>query len=532
MAFVASYLYFDYFLQKEIIKYNGKIPIKEFSSVMFVLVLSFSVLTFIRILLCLMFGWNTSMNMSIMMAFNLIHASIIKFFDRVPIGNILSRFTQDLNQLDTPNSQQQSGFFTNICSILTDLSAATYASSPWMIVFALTYLLIIFKLQSSAMTLKYSASKLVSTTSVPLVQTFAETLQGASTIRAFSKQSITETKAATQLDDLGKNLILLEGLMRWQYMQLAFYSILIFVPAILLNIFVVKSGAGSFAILMKYLMSIIEDMNQTTKHYMNLQGYTVNFDRCKVFELVPPEPGYKDLSLLRKAVADKKSLSVVEKNPDWPSNGRLEIRDLKVSYNMSQVFILRGLTFTVPAGAKVGVVGRSGAGKTTLFSALSGNFDDYKGEIVLDSRELKSVDLKQWRAGITVVPQDPTLLSGTVRHNLDPFGVETDANIISKLTKLDLWQKFSQKGGLECHIEVGGSNLSQGEKQLMCMCRGLIEKNKLVLIDEATASIDESREQEVLTLMKEELAGCTVLTIAHRLNTVLNSDFILVMEDG
>jgi ABC-type multidrug transport system fused ATPase/permease subunit len=222
----------------------------------------------------------------------------------------------------------------------------------------------------------------------------------------------------------------------------------------------------------------------------------------------------------------------VEKNPEWPSRGFLEIRDLRVSYNMSQVFILKGLTFTVPAGAKVGVVGRSGAGKTTLFSALSGNFDDYKGEIVLDSRELKSVDLKHWRAGITIVPQDPTLLSGTVRYNLDPFGVETDEKIIGMLTKLDLWQKFGQKGGLNCHIEVGGSNLSQGEKQLMCLCRGLIEKSKLVLIDEATASIDESMEQEVLTLMKEELAGCTVLTIAHRLNTVLNSDFILVMEDG
>jgi ABC-type multidrug transport system fused ATPase/permease subunit len=248
-----------------------------------------------------MFGWNTSMNMSIMMAFNLIHASIIKFFDRVPIGNILSRFTQDLNQLDMPNTYQIAAFTTNMSLVLTDLAAATYASSPWMIVFAFIYFLIIFKLQSSAITLKYSTSKLVSTTSVPLVQTFAETLQGASTIRASSKQSIFETKAAAQLDDLGKNLILLEGLMRWQNMQLVFYSMLIFVPAILLNIFVVRSGAGSFAILMKYLMSIIEDMNQTTKLYMNLQGFTVNFDRCKVFELVPPEPGYKDLAVTQKS---------------------------------------------------------------------------------------------------------------------------------------------------------------------------------------------------------------------------------------
>ena len=179
---------------------------------------------------------------------------------------------------------------------------------------------------------------------------------------------------------------------------------------------------------------------------------------------------------------------------------------------------------TIPSGSKVGIVGRTGAGKTTLVSSLYRTFSDYKGEINIDGVEIRSPDLKILRQGMTIIPQDPYLFEESLRQNIDPMGEFPDKDIEAILDDVGLWEKFVEKEGLDSKIEKQGGNLSQGEKQLVCLGRALLFKKKVVLMDEATSNLDVNTEQTIQSLIKKRFGECTVLLIAHRLNTILHCD--------
>ena len=222
----------------------------------------------------------------------------------------------------------------------------------------------------------------------------------------------------------------------------------------------------------------------------------------------------------------------VAKNPEWPRGGDMSIRDLKVKYRPDLPNVLKGITLHVDHGCKVGIVGRTGAGKTTFISTLYRNFDDYEGDIFFDGRELRTLDLKVLRSNMTIIPQDPYIFQMTLRENLDPLKEKSDEEMESLLEEVGLWDKFSKGKGLATEIEQGGANLSQGEKQLLCLSRALLNKNKLILMDEATANIDSVTEQIIQRLLKEKFTDCTIFMIAHRLNTILHCDKVLVLDQG
>ena len=216
----------------------------------------------------------------------------------------------------------------------------------------------------------------------------------------------------------------------------------------------------------------------------------------------------------------------------WPSSGDISIKGLKVKYRPGLPEVLKGLTLTIKHGTKVGIVGRTGAGKSTLLSCLYRHFEEYSGEVVIDGRELRDIDLKELRSNITIIPQDPYIFQDSVKVNLDPMGHRTDTELENILKEINLWEKFRSKGGLDAQIEKGGSDLSQGEKQLLCLARALLHRNKVVLIDEATANIDANSEVIIQKLLEEKFKDCTMLMIAHRLNTVMKCDNILVLDQG
>lgn len=255
----------------------------------------------------------------------------------------------------------------------------------------------------------------------------------------------------------------------------------------------------------------------------------VSLERCSYFADIKPESGYANLPKLEKAFFANKN--IIPKPSAWPTSGKLSIRKLKIKYRPSLDFVLKGLSLEVPHGCKVGIVGRTGAGKTTFISSLYRNFDEYEGEIWLDGKELRSVDLKDLRSGVMVIPQDPHLFQDSLRNNLDPTHLKTDAQIVDTLQTIGLWAKF-EKEGLKSKIDQSGANLSQGEKQLLCIARALLFQKKLVLLDEATANIDGENEHTIQRLLAEKFEDCTVLMIAHRLNTVMACDKILVLGDG
>jgi len=204
-------------------------------------------------------------------------------------------------------------------------------------------------------------------------------------------------------------------------------------------------------------------------------------------------------------------------------------------YRPTTDLALKGLNFSIKNGVKVGVVGRTGAGKSTLGLTLLRIMEIEKGQILVDGVNVRKVELKTLRERITTIPQDPALFNGTLRFNIDPLEKESDERINDLLERSGLNELVKVKDGEKTSdfmVESGGDNLSAGQKQLVCICRAAVRRAKVVIFDEATANVDVLTEHRLLELVKTEFADATVLTIAHRLNTIINSDMILVMGAG
>ena len=231
----------------------------------------------------------------------------------------------------------------------------------------------------------------------------------------------------------------------------------------------------------------------------------------------------------------------------WPIEGKLEIQGLCLKYRKGLPFVLRDLDFEIVGGEKVGIVGRTGSGKSTLFLGLTriieavDDHGDKQGSIEIDRVDISTIGLHVLRRNITVIPQDPIWLEGTLRSNLDPMGFVSDANMeevldliqFSRTIKIDQEEEFDdQKNLLDYKIEQRGSNLSLGQRQLVCIARALVGKPKILLMDEATASIDQETDGIIQSIIKHQLEGVTVVTIAHRLETIIQYDKILVLDNG
>ena len=218
---------------------------------------------------------------------------------------------------------------------------------------------------------------------------------------------------------------------------------------------------------------------------------------------------------------------------DWPSRGRVEFKQLNVKYRDNTDIVLKDLNFIIEPTQKVGIAGRTGAGKSTIVLALSRIIEANAGAILIDNFDISRISLKLLRDKITIIPQDPTLFEGTLRFNIDPHGVASDDEIIELLQQASLLSLIRRsEHGLDQHIDSRGTNLSSGEKQLIWICRAIIRNSKIIVMDEATANIDTKTENTIQTLVNNRFRDATVITIAHRLNTIINSDKILIIDDG
>lgn len=490
----------------------------------------------------------------------------LQFFDTTPLGQLMNRFSKDIEAIDqdvAPVAVGVLGCLFSMISIVVLISVIT----PGFLIAGLFITIIYFAIGQFYLRSSRDLKRLESVQRSPLYQQFGETLSGIVTIRAYGDERRFIRDNQSRVDTHNRPFIYLWAANRWLALRVDFTGALV---AFFAGVFVILSigtiDAGSAGLSLTYAVMFSENVLWLVRLYsMNEQNMN-SVERVKEYVEVEQEA---------KAIID-------EARPagNWPSQGAIQFMNYTTRYRPDLEPVLRNLTFSVHPGERVGIVGRTGAGKSSLALALFRGLEAAEGKIVIDDIDIGLIGLQDLREAITIVPQDPTLFTGTVRSNLDPFSLFTDEEIFDTLRRVqligtptlaagsssatlvvpevpnssdsppssrndsdgdsdnDLAQKMTNSrananvfANLSSPIAESGSNLSQGQRQLLCLARALLKVPRVLLMDEATASIDyatDNKIQETLRDVKES----TILTIAHRLQTIIDYDKVLVLDKG
>ncbi|NXO61500.1 MRP7 protein, partial [Phainopepla nitens] len=447
----------------------------------------------------------------------------VTFFDTTPTGRILNRFSSDMHCVDDSLPFILNIFLANICGLLGLLVIVTYGL-PWIALVVLPLAVVYFFIQRYYRFTSRELKRLCSVTLSPIYTHFSETLSGLSTIRAMRATKRFELENQLRLEQNQRCLFASNTVMAWLDIRLQMIGVAVVTAIAGIAIIQHQKQLGnpghvglalSYALYVTYLLSgLIATFTQT-------EIMMVSVERTEEYTTdIPIEPQDKLVQVKAQVSAD------------WPSEGLVEFQQVVFAYRAGLPNALDGVSFSVYPGEKLGIVGRTGSGKSTLFLALFRMMEMKSGRILLDGVDSQLVGLEELRSRLAIIPQDPFLFSGSIRENLDPHGKRTDAELQEVLEQCHLWDAVSQMGGLDSELGERGKSLSVGQRQLVCLARALLTQAKVLCIDEATASVDQKTDQLLQQTIRQRFADKTVLTIAHRLNTILDSDRVLVMQAG
>ncbi|VVA24252.1 PREDICTED: ABC transporter [Prunus dulcis] len=442
------------------------------------------------------------------------------FFDSTPVGRILIRASSDLSILD----------FDIPFSIIFVVSAGVELLTTIGIMASVTWQVLIIGFLAMVAA-KYvqgyylaSARELIrinGTTKAPVMNYASETSLGVVTIRAFKMADRFFNNYLELVDTDARLFFHSNATMEWLILRTEVLQNLTLFTAAFFIVLLPKGyvAPGLVGLSLSYALSLTATQIFVTRWYCNLSNYIISVERIKQFMQISPEPS--------AIVEDKRPPS------SWPSKGRIELYSLKIKYRPNAPLVLKGITCTFREGTRVGVVGRTGSGKTTLISALFRLVEPASGKIIIDGLDICSMGLKDLRMKLSIIPQEPTLFRGSIRTNLDPLGLYSDDEIWMALEKCQLKATVSKLPNLlDSSVSDEGENWSAGQRQLFCLGRVLLKRNRILVLDEATASIDSSTDAILQRIIRQEFSECTVITVAHRVPTVIDSDMVMVLSYG
>ncbi|XP_015590166.1 multidrug resistance-associated protein 5 isoform X1 [Cephus cinctus] len=445
----------------------------------------------------------------------------MKFFETTPSGRIQNMFSRDMDEVDTRLPITLEGIIQNtfivLFAVLFICMVFPWFTIPLIFLAALYYFInAVFRVAIRDLRRIENSSR------SPIFSFLMTTTQGLSTIRAFDKQNECLAKFQELFDLNNSSSFLCNIAMRWlavRFDGLAVLSISI------TGFFVIGMKDQVSPALAGLALTYCAHISGVFQYYVRL----ISEADVRFISVENIEHYIKTLeSEEQKYTKTNRKLPV-----NWPTRGEIKFRNVQMRYRTGLPLVLNGITCTITAGEKIGIVGRTGSGKSSVTVALFRLVELAGGKIKIDDVDITTTSLDLLRSKLSIVPQDPILFSGSIRSNLDPFKIHEDTEIWEALEKTKLKSRIeSVSAQLNAPVGFGGDNLSMGEKQLLCLTRALLRRSKILVLDEATAAVDPETEIAVQNTIQQEFSGCTVLTIAHRLQTVQYCDRILLMNNG
>ena len=473
----------------------------------------------------------------------------LRWLDTVPLGRILNRFTADFNIIDSQLANSVS-FGGNSFIQLFGVVLSGLMVSPFIVFMSLILLGICTHFAIVYVAAARPAKRLESTAKSPVFEQFGTALSGVATIRGFDKSQVYIERMYRKLDDWAVttwHLMLFNRWVGWRMSLVgSFFSVI--VASIILSSSTMDSALAGFAL--AFALDFASSVMWTVRLYANVELQMNAAERIIEYTELPTE----DQGGQAPPAA-------------WPTEGRIEVDNLVVSYAPDLPPVLKGLTFRIDRTQRVGVVGRTGAGKSSLTLAVFRFLEAQSGSIHIDGVDIATIKLHDLRSRLAIIPQDPVLFSGTIRSNLDPFDTHTDAALKDCLERVHLTTSRVSSAAasgrtspdhaaadhaaadavaaedadikntnifndLSSHVSEGGLNLSQGQRQLLCLARAIVRRPRVMVLDEATSAVDMHTDALIQRSIREEFTDSTLLVIAHRLSTIADFDRILVLSDG
>uniref|UniRef100_A0A1I7Y2B1 Multidrug resistance-associated protein lethal(2)03659 n=1 Tax=Steinernema glaseri TaxID=37863 RepID=A0A1I7Y2B1_9BILA len=449
---------------------------------------------------------------------NSIVKGVVSFYDTTPTGRILNRFSKDMDEIDVKLPFTAEVFLQNMITCFGFLLMIAYVF-PQFLLFAIPLVLFfVFCVKCFRAGIRcLKRSENISRS--PLFDHISSTMEGLVTINAYGQSDRFLDTLKTRLDENSGSMFMFQSAMRWLAVWLDLLVVCITFGVSVCIVFltgtVAPADAGmalAFAIQMSGIFQF------AVRTQTELEAKMTSVERVTYYaDNVEQE---KDLTTATKSVGN-----------EWPQNGSIEFSEVKLRYRLHLPFALDNVSFEVKPKEKIGIVGRTGSGKSSLCNALYRLYPLSWGHIKIDGVDTTTISLHRLRKAMAVIPQDPSLFAGTVRFNLDPAGAFSDERLWAALEKTYLKETVTGlEGKLDYVIGERGRNLSVGERQLMCMARALLTEVKIVVLDEATASLDIVTDRLIQKCLKEVFSDCTVLLIAHRLENILFMDHGKMIE--